>query len=200
MNDQTGNVIFYALLLILPVSALFARRLPLGRTAVMALAWVGIFATGLVIVGLVHRNQWLVSGTRELFYGQDQSVVGNEVRVPVSDDGHYYVRASINGVERRLMVDSGASYIMLSSDTAAAAKLATDDLSPGMMIETANGVVSAKSAKIATLTIGGITATDMTAAVAPEFGKIDVVGMNFLSKLKSWRVEGNVLILVPASK
>lgn len=199
MSDQTGNIIFFLLLLVLPVSALFARRLPLGRTALMALAWVGIFATGLVIVGLVNRNQWIVSGTRELFYGQDQSVVGSEVRVPVGEDGHYWVRATINGVERRMMVDSGASTVSLSSATAEAAKVEIDALSPGVQINTANGSIAAKSARIAELRIGGITATDIGAVVAPEFGKMDVLGMNFLSRLKSWRVEGNVLILVPAS-
>lgn len=51
MSDTTGNVIFYVLLLVLPLSALFARRLPLGRVAVLALAWIGIFATGLLVVG-----------------------------------------------------------------------------------------------------------------------------------------------------
>ena len=64
MSDTTGNVIFYLLLLVLPLSALFARRLPLGRVAVMALAWIGIFATGLVVVAIVNQNQWLISGTR----------------------------------------------------------------------------------------------------------------------------------------
>jgi aspartyl protease family protein len=200
MSDQTGNVIFLVLLLVLPVSALLARRLPLGRTAMMALAWVGIFATGLVIVGLVNRNQWLVSGTRALFYGEDQSVAGSEVRVPMADDGHYWVRATINGVERRMLVDSGASITALSTATAGAAKIATDSLSPPIEVDTANGQVVAKSGKIATLQVGGITATDLGVVVAPEFGETDALGMNFLSKLKSWRVEGKVLILTPASK
>ena len=154
----------------------------------------------LVIVGLVNRNQWLVSGTRALFYGEDQSVAGSEVRVPMADDGHYWVRATINGVERRMLVDSGASITALSTATAGAAKIATDSLSPPIEVDTANGQVVAKSGKIATLQVGGITATDLGVVVAPEFGETDALGMNFLSKLKSWRVEGKVLILTPASK
>ncbi|HEY8433253.1 MAG TPA: TIGR02281 family clan AA aspartic protease, partial [Sphingomicrobium sp.] len=50
------------------------------------------------------------------------------------------------------------------------------------------------------LKVGGITATDLPTIVAPEFGDQDVLGMNFLSRLKSWRVEGKTLILTPNPK
>lgn len=200
MSDTTGNVIFYVLLLVLPLSALFARRLPLGRVAVMALAWIGIFATGLVVVGIVNQNQWLVSGTRALFYGPDQSVVGSEVRIPMADDGHFWARARINGVERVMLVDSGATVTALSTATAANAKVDLDGMAPPAVVSTANGTVTGKSATIGTLKVGGITATDLPTVVAPEFGDQDVLGMNFLSRLKSWRVEDRTLILTPNSK
>lgn len=200
MSDQTGNAILYALLLILPLSALFARRMPLGRVAVMALAWIGIFATGLLIVSLVNRNEWLVSGTRELFYGPDQSVVGNEVRIPMAQDGHFYARATINGAERVLLVDSGASFTSLSTDTAAAANVAISTTEPSIPLETANGQVMAQPASIGELRIGGITARDAPAVVSAAFGDQNVLGMSFLSKLKSWRVEGKTLILIPAQE
>jgi len=200
MSDTTGNVIFYVLLLVLPLSALFARRLPLGRVAVMTLAWIGIFATGLVVVAIVNQNQWLISGTRSLFYGPDQSVVGSEVRIPMADDGHFWARATINGVERVMLVDSGATITALSTTTAAAAKIDLDGMAPPAVVSTANGSVTGRSASIAKLQVGGITATDLPTIVAPEFGDQDVLGMNFLSRLKSWRVEGKTLILTPNSK
>lgn len=52
MTDQSMDVIYYALMLILPVSALAARRLPLGDTIKMALAWVAIFGILFVLVVL----------------------------------------------------------------------------------------------------------------------------------------------------
>lgn len=200
MSDKVGWAIVYGLMLILPLGALLTRRVPLGRTALIAAAWIGIFAIGLVVVALVHRNEWLVAGVREVFYGRDQSVVGSEVRIPVSDDGHFYARAQINGVERTLMVDSGASYTSLSVDTAAAVKVTADASAPPVPIHTANGVVLAQPARIATLAVGGITARDAPAMVASEFGDVDVLGMSFLSKLKAWRVEGKTLILTPAQE
>lgn len=200
MSDQTGNAIFYALLLILPLSALFARRMPLGRVTLMALAWIGIFATGLVIVALVNRNEWLVSGTRELFYGRDQSIVGNEVRITMAQDGHFYARATINGTERTLLVDSGASFTSLSADTATAANIAIDPSEPKIPLNTANGMVMAQPARIGELRVGGITASDAPAVVSAAFGDQDVLGMSFLSRLKSWRVEGKTLVLTPAQE
>jgi aspartyl protease family protein len=200
MSDTTGNMIFYVLLLVLPLSALFARRMPLGRVAVMALAWIGIFATALIVVAIVNQNQWLISGTKALFYGPDQSVVGSEVRIPMADDGHFWARATINGVERVMLVDSGATVTALSTTTAAAAKIDLDGMAPPAVVSTANGTVTGKSATIESLKVGGITATDLPTIVAPEFGDQDVLGMNFLSRLKSWRVEGKTLILTPNSK
>ncbi len=200
MSDMTGNVIFYVLLLVLPLSALLARRIPLGRAAVMGLAWVGIFAVGLLIVGIVNQNQWLISGTRSLFYGPDQSVVGSEVRIPMADDGHFWARATINGVERTMLVDSGATVTALSTGTADAAKIDYDTMSAPAVVNTANGEVTGRSATIGALKVGGITATDLPTIVAPEFGDQDVLGMNFLSRLKSWRVEGKTLILTPEPK
>jgi aspartyl protease family protein len=197
MSNQTGNAIFYALLLILPLSALFARRLPLGRVAVMALAWIGIFATGLAIVAVVNRNEWLVSGAREMFYGRDQSVVGDEVRIAMAEDGHFHARATINGVERILLVDSGASFTSLSANSATATNVALDPGQPPIPLDTANGMVMAQPATIGELKVGGITATDAPAVVSAAFGDQDVLGMSFLSRLKAWRVEGKTLILVP---
>jgi aspartyl protease family protein len=47
------------------------------------------------------------------------------------------------------------------------------------------------------LKLGDIVARDLPVVVSPAFGDTDVLGMNFLSQLKSWRVEGRTLILTP---
>ncbi len=200
MNDPTANVIFFLLLLLLPLSALLARRLPLGRTAVMALAWIGIFATGLVIVALVNRNQWLVSGARTLFYGDEQAVTGGELRVPMGSDGHFHVRVAINGVERDMLVDSGATTIALSTETAKAANININESPFPVIVDTANGTTTARRVTIATLQVGPITAKGLEAGVQDSLGTEDLLGMNFLSQLKAWRVEGKTLVLVPNAK
>lgn len=132
-----------------------------------------------------------------LLGGSEQSVSGHEVRVKLGPDGHFWVRARINGTPRRLLVDSGATITALSAETAAAAGLDVRQPLVPILLHTANGTVSAESARVATLRFGTVTAHDLPVVVSPAFEGTDVLGMNFLTKLKSWRVEDNVLILEP---
>lgn len=52
MTDSVMTIVLYVLVLILPVSALVARRLPIGDTIKMALAWIAIFGVLVIIVTL----------------------------------------------------------------------------------------------------------------------------------------------------
>lgn len=126
-----------------------------------------------------------------------QVVAGKETRIRMADDGHFWVRVDINGVRRRMLVDSGATVTALSSDTMRAIGVKAGASPFPMLIETANGTVRADTATVPELRIGNIVARDLPVVTSPSFGDMDVVGMNFLSRLKSWRVEGRTLILTP---
>ncbi len=65
------------------------------------------------------------------------------------------------------------------------------------MLRTANGVARAETGSIDELRVGNIVARNLKVVTAPGLGGLDVLGMNFLSKLESWRVQGQMLILVP---
>lgn len=126
-----------------------------------------------------------------------QQVVGDEVRVRMASDGHFWVNATINGVKRRMLVDSGATVTAISDETAASAAVDRDlNLAP-IMLRTANGIAPARPASVDELRVGNILATNLKVVTSPALGNIDVLGMNFLSKLASWRVEGRTLVLVP---
>ena len=66
-----------------------------------------------------------------------------------------------------------------------------------VILQTANGTVRAETGTIETLAVGAIEARNLKVVISPAIGNIDVLGMNFLSQLASWRVEGRTLILVP---
>ncbi|MFL9842069.1 TIGR02281 family clan AA aspartic protease [Sphingomonas sp. ST-64] len=127
-----------------------------------------------------------------------QVTAGETVRIRLSPDGHFWARATVNGVERRMLIDSGATVSAISQATAEAAGI---DYTRGMPVQvsTANGTIDARRAKAERVAVGSVSTEDLTVFVAPNFGDLDVIGMNFLSRLKSWRVEGNVLILEPNS-
>lgn len=196
-GERATDLIFLLLALTLPLSALLARRVPIGQTAKMALAWIAIFAVGLVIVGQRERLRPLWDGAVRTLTGDDQQVVGDTVRIARSSDGHYYASATINGIARRMLIDSGATVTALSDATAKAAGVEVDRSGFGEMIETANGTIVANRGRIRELRVGGIVARDLPVTVSPELGDMDLIGMNFLERLAAWRVEGNTLVLQP---
>ena len=202
-GDTTASALFYALCVILPLSALLARRLPMKKVAKMALGWGAIFVLALLLATQRHRVSAWWNGIR----GNDGLVSGETMRIPIANDGHFWAIATINGVERRLLIDTGATTTALSQATAAAAGLEIDENGFPEIVSTANGDIAALHTTVDRLTIGGITAHDLPVIVSPAFGAADILGMNFLSRLASWRVEatggsagGEVLVLVPNSE
>jgi aspartyl protease family protein len=127
----------------------------------------------------------------------DQRVVGKELRVQMAPDGHFWVVASINGAKARMLIDSGATVTAISQATARAARIDTGTGLTPVMLRTANGVAPAETGSIRELRAGNIVARNLKVVTAPGLGRLDVLGMNFLSQLQSWRVEGQTLILVP---
>jgi len=126
-----------------------------------------------------------------------QQVVGDEVRIPMARDGHFWAEVEINGTKRRMLVDSGATVTALSPATASAVGVEADATLVPMLMKTANGTVRADAGTVEMLTIGGIDARNLKVVISPGLGDTDVLGMNFLSKLAAWRVEGRTLILDP---
>jgi aspartyl protease family protein len=127
----------------------------------------------------------------------DQQVVGKEVRVSMASDGHFWVRATVNGVPRRMLIDSGATITAISGETAEQAGIESGTGLTPVILRTANGAAPAETGSIDELRIGNIVARNLKVVTSPGLGNLDVIGMNFLSQLKSWRVEGRTLVLVP---
>jgi aspartyl protease family protein len=115
----------------------------------------------------------------------------------MAPDGHFWVVASVNGVKARMLIDSGATVTAISQQTAQEASVETGTGIAPVMLRTANGVAPARTGSIQKLRVGNIVARNLRIVTAPGLGGLDVLGMNFLSRLDSWRVEGQTLILVP---
>lgn len=195
-GDELPNTLYLVLLLVVFASSLAVRRLPLRQAAKMGLAWVGIFAVVLSVV--VFRNEWRDLGLRlkGAVTGTEQEAIagpGGELRIPMREDGHFWVQAEVNGVRSSFLVDSGASITTVGKDLAERAAL-----SPGLRVaevETANGTVVMHRADAA-VQVGAITRDEFPVLIADQPG-LNVLGMNFLSSLKGWRAEGRTLVLQP---
>ncbi len=179
------------------VAVTIARRIPVLRTLVSVATWV--ILAGLLVTVLGQREAFdpylgRIAAALKL---DGQEVVGGETRIRQSADGHFWVRVTVGGVRQRMLVDSGATVTALSARTAVQMGLQPSTGIVPVLLTTANGTVRAQTVTVPELRLGSIVARDLSAVVSPAFGDVNVVGMNFLSRLKSWRVEDNTLILVP---
>jgi aspartyl protease family protein len=192
LHSQYLLIALAAFLLLLAV-----RRIPyVGAIARLAFT----FALVALMIVLVTERASIDPYLGQLagrFEADRQQVVGNELHIPMAPDGHFWAVVRINGVRRRMLIDSGATVTAVSGATAAAAGLDRDaDLMP-VVVTTANGTVQARTATVASLRLGDVSARNLKVLVSPAFGGMEVLGMNFLSRLKSWRVEGRTLVMVP---
>ncbi|MEP3051166.1 MAG: TIGR02281 family clan AA aspartic protease [Erythrobacter sp.] len=127
----------------------------------------------------------------------EQIVEGGETRISLAQDGHFWLRAELNGVPANFLVDTGATLTAVSEGLANAAGLEPRRGGLPISVGTANGPVDAELATIEELRFGNVAARGLDVVIAPTLGETNVVGMNLLSRLASWRVENNVMILVP---
>ena len=128
----------------------------------------------------------------------EQTVSGGETRLELAPDGHFWVRSNVNGVPADFLVDTGATLTAISEDTANRVGAKPRPGGIPVQLRTANGAVTAQLTSLDSLRFGNIEAKGLDAVIAPNIGEVNVVGMNFLSRLASWRVEGETMILVPA--
>lgn len=197
-GGETASLIYSLLLLVLVGSALVSRSLPIGQTLKMAMGWVGIFALIFLLVSFRPEMKLIWNrAISELGLASAPAVTGSPMTLRKREDGHFWVDAEVNGRSVAFMIDSGATYTAMSAEAARDAGVQPDTFSMKVVLDTANGVVEADRATIADLRVGSLEIKDHPVVVADAFGDINVLGMNFLSELESWRVEGDSMILTP---
>ena len=206
-TGQAASSIWYLLALVLVGSALVGRRLAWSSLWRMALLWVAIFAALLGLFKFAQASGYLtgrwaeeggVATPADAPAAMPQALTeGQRLRIPVAPDGHYWVEGRINGAPARFLIDSGATITALSESSAQASGLNYDVGAPGVIMTTANGRVEARRSNVATLAIGPVHASDLPVVVSPAFGDVNVIGMNMLSRLKSWGVQDGEMVLTP---
>jgi aspartyl protease family protein len=199
MSDgDTASLVYGVLLLVLVGSALVARSLPIGQTIKMALGWVGIFALIFLLVSFRPEMRMIWQRiTGELGLASAPAISGEPMTLRKSDDGHFWVTAEVNGHPVRFLIDSGATFTALSARAARDAGVEPGGFGLRTVIDTANGAVEAERGEIADLRVGSLAMRNHKVVIADAFGDTNVLGMNFLSELESWRVEGSSMILTP---
>jgi clan AA aspartic protease (TIGR02281 family) len=110
--------------------------------------------------------------------------------------GEFSLHAKINGVSTPMVIDTGATWVVLTYETAKAAGLPLELLDYNVDIETANGHTRAARLTLDRLAIGKLTERSVPALVVPRGQmKTNLLGMSFLDRLESWEVRADRLML-----
>jgi aspartyl protease family protein len=190
---QLGGV-YILMAVMLVFGSLMTRRGPGAGRLTAAVAWIAIFASGFVLFTFRDDFGWVVQRLRSEATGEPVSQ-GAEIRIPMAIDGHFWVDAELNGAEVKFLIDSGATMTTIGRDTAARAGVLVSPTA-NQVVRTGNGLIRVSSGRAERLEVGTIKRSDMAMHVTSS-EQLNVLGMNFLSSLKRWGVEGRWLVLVP---
>ena len=192
-NDLMLGGVYILMAIMLVLGSLMARREPIAKLITMVMAWIVIFAAGFVLFTFRDDFGYLAQRLKAEAIGTPVSE-GQETRIPMAIDGHFWVNAKLNGRDVKFLVDSGATMTTIDRDTA---KMTGVEVSPRRdeFVRTGNGIIRVSSGRAGERGVGGIVRHDVGLQVADN-DDLNVLGMNYLSTLKRWGVEGRWLILV----
>jgi clan AA aspartic protease (TIGR02281 family) len=118
------------------------------------------------------------------------------VQIPRGQTGEFALKAKINGVTAPMVIDTGATSVVLTWETAKAIGLPIDMLEYNVDLETAGGHTKAARLTLDRLSVGKLTEKSVPALVVPRGQmKTNLLGMSFLDRLESWGVRSDRLML-----
>ena len=191
-NDWMLGSLYLLMAIMLVAGSLISRREKFAKMATMALAWVAIFGAGFILFTFRDDLGFVAQRLKAEATGEPV-IQGEEVRIPMAIDGHFWVNAKLNGQKIKFLVDSGATMTTIGRDTAAEAGILVSNRR-NQVVRTGNGILRVATARADNLSIGPIERSNVGLHVA-DHEDLNVLGMNYLSSLERWGVEGRWLIL-----
>ncbi|MFY0612885.1 MAG: TIGR02281 family clan AA aspartic protease [Hyphomicrobiaceae bacterium] len=193
-----------ALLIFIAGPFLAGQRGQLSKSFKDLLIWVCVLLV--LVLGYSFRNDAkhiyqriageLMPPGHTLSISDDRSAGQQAVRIRRQPNGHFTARTIVNGQTMMMLVDTGASSIVLKASDARAVGINIEQLNFRVPVRTANGVAYAASTKINSIAVGSITMYDMSVMVAkPGALSESLLGMNFLTRLRSYEFSGDFLTL-----
>ena len=107
----------------------------------------------------------------------------------------FFVTATINGNAVPFVVDTGATYVCLTPEDARRLGFDLDTLDWNIRTHTANGDAANAAVNLADLRLGPVVEYNVPALVMKTGGGMSLLGMSFLSRLKSWQIHAGVLTI-----
>ncbi|AHB48963.1 histidine kinase [Hyphomicrobium nitrativorans NL23] len=118
------------------------------------------------------------------------------VRIRRQENGHFVARGTANGVALSMLVDTGASTVVLKPADAERIGIDVQNLSFTTPVSTANGTAYAAPVRLRTISVGPLEVRDVDALVSqPGALNENLLGMSFLKRLRSYEFSGDFLTL-----
>jgi aspartyl protease family protein len=152
----------------------------------------------MLVVGYTYRFELRDAAKRvmaELVPGH-AVIRGDVVEVRRGGTGDFQVHATINGAPVAMVLDTGASAVVLTHEAARAAGLPTEFIRYDVKVDTANGRAQAAAVTLDRIAIGNIIEHGVPALIAPPGQlKTSLLGMSFLNRLDGWEVRKDRLMM-----
>lgn len=189
MGDSIASLIYLSIL-VLAIAGWFvgANRPSLGKTVQIALVWGLIFMGLIAVYGLWND----ISGN---FNSRQATVSDQEIRVPRSPDGHYYLTLDINEVPIEFLVDTGATDLVLTQEDARKVGIDIENLAFLGQALTANGTVKIARTRLDKIELGGFVDHRFLASVNGGQMNGSLLGMSYLGRYDRIEITGDALIL-----
>lgn len=197
-DGASENLVYLAFLLVIVLVYGFRfRQVRVKPLALMGLIWLTVFSA--LVVAYTYRD------TARMVWDKVRGEISptiaiarqeGEVELRKAWDGHFRAVAQVNGGKVSMLVDTGASIVLLSYEDAVAAGLKVDALRFTQPVTTANGRAYVAPVTLETVAVGVVGLTRVKAAVA-EPGKLQssLLGMSFLGRLQETSFRRDKLIL-----
>ncbi len=193
-HDVGGLALKIALMVCLGGLALtlFGDKLSVALEAAAFWAVVGL----VVVVGYSYRFELREAAERTIAEWVPGRVanIGRDVEVVRGRGGDFALGAHVNGARVPMVLDTGATSVVLTQEAARAAGLPIEVLDYSVNIDTANGRTRAAPVTLSRLAVGNLTEREVPALVV-RHGQLknNLLGMSFLNRLDSWEVRGDRL-------
>jgi aspartyl protease family protein len=194
--DITAHGVQIVALVLVGMIALALYRRRFSDVLESALLWIVVAL--LLVLGYTYRFELRDVSEQvlaEFIPGRAVSK-GRTVEIARSGSGSFSLAMQVNGARVPMVLDTGASSVVLTQEAAKAAGLPLEVLNYSVNVDTANGRARAAPVTLDRVSIGGITERSVPALIAqPGQLRMSLLGMSFLNRLESWEVRGERLLM-----
>lgn len=150
------------------------------NTLIVAMIWVAL-------ASLIYYLADNIQNPNKIYrLGDDSTVV-----LKRGLDGHYRAEALINGEKVNVLVDTGATGVAISQNIADKLNLKSID---AVRTNTANGDSVGYMVRLTSVKIGGVSANNVAAMIAPSLDGDALLGMSFLGRMDVRLFKGEMTI------